>query len=206
MLDVQLLRSDLAGVAARLATRGYVLDTTRFETAEAERKAIQMRTQALQAKRNTLSKEIGAAKAKGQDAAALLAEVSGLADEVSELEHQLADIQEGLRNWMLAMPNLPHASVPIGKSEADNVEQRRWGTPRSFAFAARDHVDIGAAVGGLEFEISAKLSGARFYTLRGAVARLHRALSQLMLDTHTSEHGYTEGYSPYIVNAETLTG
>jgi len=206
MLDVQLLRSDLAGVAARLAARGYVLDTSRFETAEAERKAIQMRTQALQAKRNTLSKEIGAAKSKGQDAAALLAESSGLADEVTALEHQLADVQAGLRDWMLAMPNLPHASVPVGKSEADNVEQRRWGTPRSFAFAARDHVDIGAAVGGLEFEISAKLSGARFYTLRGGVARLHRALSQLMLDTHTSEHGYTECYPPYIVNAATLTG
>ena len=206
MLDVQLLRSDLAGVAARLVTRGYALDTSRFESAEAERKAIQMRTQALQAKRNTLSKEIGAAKAKGQDASALLAESSGIADEVSALEHQLADIQAGLRDWMLAMPNLPHASVPVGKSEADNVEQRRWGTPRSFAFAARDHVDIGAAVGGLEFEISAKLSGARFYTLRGSVARLHRALAQLMLDTHTSEHGYTECYPPYIVNAATLTG
>ena len=206
MLDIQLLRSDLARVAARLATRGYALDSAKFETAEAERKAIQMRTQALQAKRNTLSKEIGAAKSKGQVAAALLAESSGLADEVTALEHQLGDIQAGLRDWMLAMPNLPHASVPLGKSEADNVEQRRWGTPRSFAFAARDHVDIGAAVGGLEFEISAKLSGARFVTLRGDVARLHRALSQLMLDTHTSEHAYVECYPPYIVNAATLTG
>src|SRR5246127_1477338 len=137
MLDVQLLRSDLGDVAARLATRGYSLDTSRFETAEAERKAIQMRTQALQAKRNTLSKEIGAAKSKGQDASTLLAESSGLADEVTALEHQLADVQAGLRDWMLAMPNLPHASVPIGKSEADNVEQRRWGTPRSFAFPVR---------------------------------------------------------------------
>src|SRR5215472_16280331 len=159
MLDIQLLRGDLAGVAARLATRGYTLDTARFENAEAERKAIQMRTQTLQARRNTLSKEIGAAKGKGQDTSALLAEVSGLADELTALEHQLADIQEGLRDWMLAMPNLPNASVPIGKSEADNVEQRRWGTPRSFSFAARDHVDIGAAVAGIEFETSAKLSG-----------------------------------------------
>jgi seryl-tRNA synthetase len=200
------LRSDLASVAARLATRGYALDTSRFESSEAERKAIQMRTQALQAKRNTLSKEIGAAKAKGENASAQLAEVSGLGDEVTALEHQLADIQAGLRDWMLAMPNLPHASVPVGKSEADNVEQRRWGTPRSFAFPVHDHVDIGATVGGLEFEISAKLSGARFYTLRGGVARLHRALAQLMLDTHTSEHGYTECYPPYIVNAATLTG
>jgi seryl-tRNA synthetase len=206
MLDIQLLRGDLAGVAARLATRGYMLDTARFETAEAERKAIQMRTQALQARRNTLSKEIGAAKSKGRDASALLAEVGGLADELTSLERQLADIQEGLRDWMLAMPNLPHASVPIGKSEADNVEQRRWGTPRSFDFPVRDHVDVGAAVGGLEFEISAKLSGARFYTLRGGVARLHRALAQMMLDVHTAEHGYTECYPPYIVNAATLTG
>ena len=203
---MQLLRADLADVAARLATRGYSLDTARFENAEAERKAIQMRTQALQAKRNTLSKDIGAAKGKGQDVSALLAEVSGLADELTALERQLGDIQAGLRDWMLAMPNLPHESVPLGKSEADNVEQRRWATPRSFSFPARDHVDIGAAVGGLEFEVSARLSGARFYTLRGAVARLHRALAQMMLDVHTSEHGYTECYPPYIVNAATLTG
>jgi seryl-tRNA synthetase len=206
MLDIQVLRGDLAGVAARLATRGYTLDTTRFENAEAERKAIQMRTQALQARRNTLSKEVGAAKGKGQDAAALLAEVSGLAEELTALERQLADIQAGLRDWLLAMPNLPHASVPLGKSEADNAEQRRWGTPRSFDFPVRDHVDVGAAVGGLEFEISAKLSGARFCTLRGAIARLHRALAQMMLDVHTAEHGYTECYPPYIVNAATLTG
>jgi seryl-tRNA synthetase len=206
MLDIQLLRGDLAGVAARLATRGYTLDTEKFETAEAERKAIQMRTQELQAKRNTLSKQIGSAKAKGEDAAALLSEVGGIGDEVNALEHQLGDIQAGLRDWLLAMPNLPHPSVPVGKSEVDNVEMRRWGTPQSFAFPVRDHVDIGAAVGGLEFETSAKLSGARFYTLRGSVARLHRALAQLMLDTHTAEHGYTECYPPYILNAATLTG
>ncbi|HVP88122.1 MAG TPA: serine--tRNA ligase [Casimicrobiaceae bacterium] len=206
MIDIQVLRGDLAGVAARLATRGYTLDTARFDSAEAERKAIQMRTQALQARRNTLSKEIGAAKGKGQDASALLAEVNGLADELTALERQLADIQAGLRDWLLAMPNLPHESVPVGKSEADNVEQRRWGTPRSFSFPVRDHVDVGATVGGLEFEISAKLSGARFCTLRGGVARLHRALAQMMLDVHTTEHGYTECYPPYIVNAATLTG
>ena len=206
MLDIQLLRGDLAGVAACLATRGYTLDTSKFETAEAERKAIQTRTQELQAKRNTLSKQIGAAKAKGEDAAKLLAEVGGIGDELNALERQLGDIQAGLRDWLLAMPNLPHPSVPVGKSEADNVELRRWGTPRSFAFPVRDHVDIGAAVGGLEFETSAKLSGARFYTLRGSVAHLHRALAQLMLDTHTAEHGYTECYPPYLLNAATLTG
>ena len=206
MLDIQLLRNDLVGVSARLAARGYALDTAKFEVAETERKAIQTRTQELQARRNALSKAIGAAKGKGEDASALMGEVAGLADELTALERQLADIQAGLRDWLLGMPNLPHPSVPVGKSEADNVEVRRWGSPRSFDFPVRDHVDVGAAVGGLEFEASAKLSGARFYTLRGAVARLHRALAQMMLDTHTSEHGYVEHYLPYIVNAETLTG
>jgi seryl-tRNA synthetase len=206
MLDIQLLRNDLAGVAARLASRGYILDTAKFETAEAERKAIQIRTQELQAKRNTLSKAIGAAKGRGEDAAPLMREVGGIGDELSTLEGELADIQKGLRDWLLGMPNLAQASVPPGRSEADNVEVRRWGAPRSFDFPVRDHVDVGAAVGGLEFESSAKLAGSRFYTLRGGVARLHRALAQMMLDTHTSEHGYTEHYLPYMVNAETLTG
>jgi seryl-tRNA synthetase len=206
MLDIQLLRNDLGGVAARLATRGYALDTGKFEAAEAERKAIQTRTQELQAKRNALSKAIGAAKGRGEDAAPLMREVGGIGDELAALEAQLADIQKGLREWMLGMPNLPHASVPVGRSEADNVEVRRWGTPRVFDFPVRDHVDVGAAVGGLEFDSSAKLSGARFYTLRGSLARLHRALAQLMLDTHVVEHGYTEHYVPYIVNAETLIG
>ena len=206
MLDIQLLRKDLAGVALRLRDRGYVLDTEKFERVEAERKAIQTRTQALQARRNVLSREIGAAKGRGEDTAAPMAEVGAIGDELSALERQLADIQAGLRDWLLAMPNLAHASVPVGHSEAENVEVRRWGVPRSFDFEPRDHVDIGAAVGGLEFTSSAKLSGARFYTLRGPVARLHRALAQLMLDTHTIEHGYAECYVPYIVNAETLTG
>jgi seryl-tRNA synthetase len=205
MLDIQWLRNDLAGVATRLAARGYTLDTAKFQTVEAERKAIQTRTQELQARRNTLSKQIGAAKGKGEDASALLAEVSGIGSELDALEHQLADIQAGLRDWLLTMPNLAHPSVPIGRSEADNAEVRRWGTPRKFDFTARDHVDIGAAVGGLEFEISAKLSGTRFYTLRGGVARLHRALAQMMLDTQTNEHGYTECYVPYVVNAATMT-
>jgi seryl-tRNA synthetase len=206
MLDIQLLRTDLAGVAARLAQRGYALDTAKFETAEAERKAIQTRTQALQARRNALSKAIGAAKGRGEDVSALMREVAGLGDELTALERQLADIQAGLRDWLLGMPNLPHPSVPVGRSEADNVEVRSWGTPRSFDFPVRDHVDVGAAVGGLEFDSSAKLSGARFYTLRGGVARLHRALAQMMLDTHIGKHGYAEHYVPYIVNAETLTG
>lgn len=206
MLDIQLLRNDLAGVAARLQQRGYVLDRDKFERVEAERKAIQTRTEALQARRNTFSKQIGAAKGRGEDAAEAMAEVRRIGDELTALERELADIQAGLREWMLGMPNLAHASVPVGHSEADNVEVRRWGIPRAFDFAPRDHVDVGAAVGGLEFESSAKLAGARFYTLRGAVARLHRALAQFMLDLHTTEHGYTECYVPYIVNAETMTG
>ena len=206
MLDVQLLRSDLPGVATRLETRGYLLDIAKFEEVEAERKAIQTRTQELQAKRNTMSKQIGAAKGRGEDVAPLMREVGGIGDELTALEHQLSDIQAGLREWLLGMPNLAHASVPIGQSEADNVEVRRWGTPRGFKFQARDHVDVGAAVAGLEFESSAKLAGSRFYTLRGGVARLHRALAQMMLDTHTGEHGYVEHYVPLIVNAETLTG
>ncbi len=206
MLDVQLLRNDLPGVAARLKARGYLLDTAKFEEAEAERKAIQTRTQELQAKRNTMSKQIGAAKGRGEDVAPLMREVGGIGDELTALEHQLSDIQAGLREWLLGMPNLAHASVPIGQSEAENVEVRRWGTPRDFKFQVRDHVDVGAAVAGLEFESSAKLAGSRFYTLRGGVARLHRARAQMMLDTHTGEHGYAEHYVPLIVNAETLTG
>ena len=206
MLDIQLLRKDLAGVALRLRDRGYALDTEKFERVEAERKAIQTRTQELQARRNALSREIGAAKGKGEATSALMAEVGVIGGELDALERELADIQTGLRDWLLAMPNLTHASVPVGQSDAQNVEVRRWGTPRSFDFEPRDHVDIGAAVGGLEFATSANLAGARFYTLRGPVARLHRALAQLMLDTHTTEHGYAECYVPYIVNAETLTG
>jgi seryl-tRNA synthetase len=206
MLDIQLLRNDLPGVAARLKARGYALDTAKFEVVEAERKAIQTRTQELQAKRNALSKQIGATKGRGEDVAPLMREVGGIGDELTALERQLSDIQAGLREWLLDMPNLAHASVPIGQSEADNVEARRWGTPRHFEFEVRDHVDVGAAVAGLEFESSAKLAGSRFYTLRGGLARLHRALAQMMLDTHTAEHGYAEHYVPLIVNAETLTG
>ncbi len=206
MLDIQLLRNDLAGVAARLKTRGYTLDTQTFERLEAERKVIQSRTQELQAKRNAASKQIGAAKARGEDTSGLMAEVTGLGSELAGLEDELAVRQLQQRDLMLEMPNLPHPSVPVGRSEADNVELRRWGTPRTFGFAPRDHVDIGAALAGIDFETAVKLSGARFYVLRGAVARLHRALAQLMLDTHTAEHGYTECYVPYIVNSETMKG
>ncbi|HWZ71887.1 MAG TPA: serine--tRNA ligase [Casimicrobiaceae bacterium] len=206
MLDIQLLRNDPAAVAARLKTRGYVLDVARFESTEARRKSVQTRTQELQATRNAASKAIGAAKSRGEDAKALMAEVAGLGDELKALETELSDIQSDLREWLLTVPNLPHASVPIGASEAQNVELRRVGAPKEFGFEARDHVDVGAAVGGLEFELSAKLSGSRFYTLRGSVARLHRALTQWMLDLHSTEHGYLECYVPYIVNRAALTG
>ena len=206
MIDIQLLRNDLGGVAERLRARGYDLDRERFEQIEAKRKAVQKRTQDLQAKRNAVSKLIGAAKSKGEDVSSLMAETSGIGDELAALESELAGIQAELREWLLSMPNLPHPSVPVGRTDADNVEVRRWGAPPAFAFTPRDHVDIGTAVSGLDFDISAKLAGARFHTLRGGVARLHRALTQLMLDTHVTEHGYVECYVPYIVSSDTLTG
>jgi len=206
MLDINLLRNDLAAVAAGLALRGVTLDTARFEALERERKDIQTRTQDLQAKRNALSKQIGAAKGKGEDASALLQEVAGIGEETKRLEATLAHLQRDLRAFLLDLPNLTHPSTPIGKSEADNVEIRRWGTPRTFDFAVRDHTDIGEGLGLLDFATAAKLAGARFSFLRGGLARMHRALGQFMLDTHTREHGYTECYTPYIVNAETLIG
>ncbi len=206
MLDIQLFRNELAAVAAGLAKRGVALDTVRFETLERERKDIQTRTQDLQARRNTLSKQIGAAKGRGEDAAALLADVAGIGDETKRLEGELDRVQRELRAYLLDLPNLTHASTPVGKTESDNVEIRRWGTPRTFDFPARDHTDIGEALGLLDFATAAKLSGARFSFLRAGLARMHRALAQFMLDTHTREHGYTECYTPYIVNAETLVG
>jgi seryl-tRNA synthetase len=206
MIDIQLLRNDLDDVGARLKTRGYQLDAAAFVELEAARKHIQTRTQELQARRNSASKEIGVAKSRGEDASAKLREVAGIGDELTSLERNLEAVQQRVRDWLLAMPNLPHPSVPIGTSEVDNAEVRRWGSPRTFDFAARDHVDVGTAVGGLDFDVSAKISGARFYTLRGAIARLHRALVQLMLDTHTTEHGYAECYVPYLVNADALVG
>jgi seryl-tRNA synthetase len=206
MLDVNLLRSDLTGVAAALAKRGDTLDTARFESLEATRKDIQVRTQDLQSRRNSLSKQIGIAKSKGEDAAPILAEVAGLGDQVKALEGELDHVQQQLRDFLLMLPNITHASTPVGKSADDNVEVRRWGTPRAFDFTPKDHTDIGEGLGLLDFAIAAKLSGARFSFLRGDLSQLHRALAQFMLDTHTREHGYTECYTPYIVNAETLVG
>jgi len=206
MLDVNLLRSDLPAVAAALAKRGVALDIPRFESLESARKDIQVRTQELQSRRNSLSKQIGIAKSKGEDAAPILAEVAGLGDQVKALEAELDRVQRELRDFLLMLPNVTHASTPQGKSSDDNVEVRRWGTPRAFDFAPKDHADLGEALGLLDFATAAKLSGARFSLLRGELSHLHRALAQFMLDTHTREHGYTECYTPYIVNAETLIG
>jgi len=206
MLDVNLLRNDLARVGAALAARGATLDTARFETLEASRKDLQVRTQELQARRNAASKQIGIAKGKGEDTAPLLAEVAGLGDEVKRLEGELERVQNELRDFLLNLPNLSHESTPVGSSPEDNVEIRRWGTPPEFHFKPKDHTDIGEGLGLLDFPMAAKLSGARFSFLRGDLARLHRALAQFMLDTHTREHGYTECYTPYIVNADTLVG
>jgi seryl-tRNA synthetase len=206
MLDINQLRADLGGVAAGLAKRGVTLDTVRFEVLEARRKDIQTRTQDLQQRRNALSKQVGIAKGRGEDASPVLAEVAGLSDEVKRLETALDDVQSNLRDFLLDLPNLTHASTPTGKNSDDNVEVRRWGEPRVFDFAVRDHVDLGEGLGMLDFATAAKLSGSRFSFLRGGLARMHRALAQFMLDTHTREHGYTECYTPYIVNAETLVG
>jgi seryl-tRNA synthetase len=206
MLDINALRNDLDGVRALLAKRGVALDVARFEALEAERKRIQTRTQELQAKRNAASKQVGAAKGRGEDPAFLLTEVAGIGDELSSLERELDSVQAKLRDFLLGLPNLPHVSTPVGRSADDNVEVRRAGTPRTFDFAPRDHADLGEVLGMLDFATAAKLSGARFTFLRGDLARLHRALAQLMLDTHTQEHGYTECYTPYIVNAPALVG
>ena len=205
MLDLQTLRNEITEVAARLATRNYILDTARFEQLEGERKSVQTRTQELQAKRNSSSKLIGQAKAKGEDVSAIMAEVANLGDELKQLEAQLERIQQDMQGFLSIIPNTPHASVPQGKSEADNVELRKVGTPPKFDFEVKDHVSVGEAIG-LDFETATKISGARFSLLKGPLARMHRALAQFMLDTHTDQHGYTEVYVPYLVNADSMRG
>ena len=208
MLDITLLRKDLDAVIARLATRKNpqpFLDVERYKALEAERKGVQTRTEELQARRNSLSKQIGMAKGRGEDASALMAEVGGIADELKAGAERLEAIQLELNSLLMSVPNLPDESVPVGTDETGNVEVRRWGTPRHFDFEVRDHVDLGGPLG-LDFETGAKLSGSRFTFLKGPVARLHRALAQFMLDVQTQEHGYTECYTPYIVNREVLEG
>ena len=205
MLDIQTLRNDLANIAARLKTRGFELDTARFEQLEAERKTIQTRTQELQAKRNSSSKLIGQAKAKGEDTTAIMAEVASLGDELKRAEVRLDEVQDALKKILEVVPNIPHVDVPLGKSEADNKEVRKVGEIPKFNFDVKDHVDLGENLG-LDFDTATKISGARFSLLKGSLARLHRALAQFMLDTHTEQHGYTETYVPYMVNADSMRG
>ncbi len=206
MLDPYLLRAELGYVAAQLARRGIALDTGRIEELEARRKAIQVRTQELQGERNSRSKLIGQAKKAGQDVSPLLAQVADLGDKLKAAEAELAGIQEAQRQIALGLPNLPHASVPDGRDEADNREERRWGQPRVFDFEPKDHVDLGVPTGWMDFDVATKVTGSRFVVLSGPMARLHRALIQFMLDTHTREHGYVEVYVPYLVNADSLFG
>jgi len=205
MIDIQLLRKDIDNVAERLATRKFQLDVAGFNAIEAERKAIQTRTEELQGKRNSLSKQIGMLKGKGEDTSAVMAEVAGLGDELKNNEVALAAVQVKIAEFMESVPNLPHASVPVGTDESGNVEVRKVGTPPVFDFEVKDHVDIGAPLG-LDFEVATKLTGSRFSVMKGGIARLHRALAQYMLDTHTDRHGYTECYTPYMVNADSLRG
>jgi len=207
MLDPALLRTRPAELAARLReTRGFELDVATLDTLESERKQLQVRTQELQNLRNTRSKAIGQAKAKGEDVAALMAEVAGFGDELKASEARLDTIRAQIEAIALGIPNLPDPSVPQGNDEGGNVEQHRWGSPRTFDFPVKDHVELGARRGWLDGDVAAKLSGARFTVLRGSLARLHRALAQFMLDLHTTEHGYEETNVPLIVNAESLLG
>jgi seryl-tRNA synthetase len=206
MLDPRWFRNDLDDAAARLARRGFSLDTTAIRAIDARRKAAQVRTQELQAERNAKSKEIGRAKAAGQDIQPLLDAVAHLGDELKAAETELESIQADWLAIALTTPNIPHASVPDGRDEHDNREERRWGEPPRFDFAPKDHVDLGAALGLMDFEAAVRLTGARFVVMAGPLARLHRALIQFMLDTHTREHGYTEAYVPYLVNADSLRG
>jgi len=206
MLDIQLLRNDLEGISRRLAARPFQLDAAEFQSLEQERKLVQTRTQELQSARNSLAKRIGQAKGKGEDVSALMDEASAANAELQTLEAKLPQIQARLQDFLLVIPNVPHESVPPGKSAEDNVEVRRVGTPRKFDFPVKDHVDLGEALGMLDFATATKIAGSRFSLMTGALARLHRSLAQFMLDVHTREHGYTEVYAPYLVNAASMRG
>ena len=206
MLDPSLLRQNPADLAVRLRTRGYDLDVAALEQLESERKLLQVRTQELQNLRNTRSKAIGQAKAKGEDVSALMAEVAGFGEELKTSENRLDEIRQKIEDIALGIPNLPDGSVPVGDDENGNVEQHRWGTPRTFDFAVKDHVELGARNGWLDGDTAAKLSGSRFTVLRGDLARLHRALAQFMLDLHAGEHGYQETNVPLLVNADSMRG
>ena len=206
MLDPQLLRNELETCATKLARRGFTLDVATLQNLEEQRKELQVETQRLQSERNSQSKSIGQAKAKGEDVSAILAAVSKIGDQLKDTDEKLKVVQQQIEDIVLTIPNIPDDSIPEGKSEDDNREERKWGTPKQFDFDVLDHVDIGEKIGGIDFETAAKITGSRFSVMSGSIARLHRALIQFMLDTHTSEHGYTETYVPYIVNKESLQG
>jgi len=206
MLDIQQLRTNLDAVAEGLAKRGKPIDFSEFVVLETERKTLQSRTQDLQAQRNSLSKQIGMLKGQGKDAADVMTQVGAIGDELKASETRLGELLEKFNAILAALPNIPDDSVPVGSDESGNVEVKRWGTPRTFDFPVKDHTDVGEAIGQLDFTTAAKISGARFSLLKGGLARLHRALAQFMLDTHTAEHGYTEVYVPYLVNAASLHG
>ena len=206
MLDPQLIRNQLDDVAAKLARRGVSLDKERLTALEAERKTCQIDTQALQSERNTRSKAIGKAKAAGEDISGIMSAVADLGEQLKTKEHRLQEIQTELNDILMGIPNLPHDTVPDGNSEDENVEIRRWGTPKSFDFDVKDHVDLGANLGLLDFETAAKITGSRFAVMQGDIARLHRALIQFMLNLHSNEHGYTEVNVPYLVNSDSLLG
>lgn len=207
MLDPRLLRNNIEDTAAQLAKRGFNLDVSAFLSLEEQRKALQISTQDLQNERNTRSKAIGKAKASGQDIAPLLKDVETLGEKLDSAKKQLDDVQNALNDFYQQMPNIPAQDVPVGNDEDDNVEVSTWGTPNTFDFEVKDHVDVASALdNGLDFETAAKLTGSRFVVMNGAIARLHRAIAQFMLDTHTTQHGYHEVYVPYLVNAESLYG
>jgi len=206
MLDLQLLRTNLDAIAARLADRGFTLDRDTFLALEAERRASQGRAQELQASRNAHAKKIGQAKAKGEDSTALMAQAAAINAELGSLEAKAEDVQKRQQEFLSVLPNVPQPDVPAGKGAEDNVEVRRWGTPRKFDFAVKDHVDVGTGLGLLDFDTAIKLAGARFSVMKGEIARLHRSIAQLMLDVHTRDHGYTEVYVPYMVTSECADG
>jgi len=208
MIDIQLLRTDVDALARRLATRGYHLDVAAFKALEDARKGIQTATEQLQSQRNALARQIGQAKAKKDEAqaAALMRQGAELAEKLKQMEAENAAVQARLHEFVSQIPNIPHDSVPLGSRPEDSVELRRWGEPRAFDFQPKDHVDIGAGLGGLDFDTAAKLAGARFVVMKGQVARLHRAIAQFMLDVHTSQHGYTEVYTPYMVSGACADG
>ena len=207
MIDPNLLRNNLAEVAEKLKVkRGFTLDVAKITQLEEQRKALQVKTETLQAERNARSKAIGAAKARGEDIAPLLAEVDHMGEELEQGKAELDKVQNTLNDIALNIPNIPADEVPLGKDDSDNLEVSRWGEPRKFDFDILDHVSLGEQLQGLDFAAAVKLTGSRFVVMKGQIARLHRAISQFMLDLHTEQHGYTEAYVPYLVNNDTLYG